>query len=46
VLVVAAQLLRERGGELVLLRPGAAVARVLEAMGAGQVITVVDPAGT
>jgi anti-anti-sigma factor len=43
VLVVAAKMLRERGGELVLLRPQAAVAKVLNLMGADQVIIVEEP---
>lgn len=41
VLVVTAKRLRDRGGELVLLHPQEAVARVLGMMGADQVITVV-----
>lgn len=40
VLIVTAKTLRDRGGELVLLHPQRPVARVLELLGAGEVITV------
>lgn len=40
VLMLAAATLRKRGGGLVLLRPQPALARLLEIMDAGQVITV------
>ena len=40
VFVLAAKTLRERGGDLVLLRPQRALARVLEILGAGEVITI------
>jgi len=40
ILVLAARTLRERGGGLVLLRPQPAVVRVMEIMGADQVITI------
>jgi anti-anti-sigma factor len=40
ILVLAAKTLKERGGDLVLLRPQPAVARILEIMGADQVITI------
>ena len=40
VLVLAAGTLRQRGGGLVLLRPQRAVARMLEIMGADQMITI------
>jgi anti-anti-sigma factor len=40
VLVLAARTLQRRGGGLVLLRPQRALARVLEIMGADQMITV------
>jgi anti-anti-sigma factor len=40
VLVVAAKMLRERHGELVLLHPQPTVARMLELMGADQAITM------
>jgi anti-anti-sigma factor len=46
VLVVAAKMLRERDGELVLAQPQAAVARMLELLGADQVITMAEPGGT
>ncbi len=39
-LVLAARTLRERGGELVLVRPQPPVARVLELMGADQMMLV------
>jgi anti-anti-sigma factor len=39
-LVLTARALRERGGGLVLLRPQPQVARVLELLGADQVITI------
>ena len=39
-LVLAARTLRERGGTLVLLRPQPQVARVLELLGADQVVTI------
>lgn len=42
VLVVAAKMLRERGGELVLLHPQEPVARVLKMLGADQVITMTE----
>lgn len=40
VLVLAARTLRQRGGGLVLLRPQRPLARMLEIMGAGQMITI------
>ena len=40
VFVLAARTLRERGGDLVLLRPQRALARVLEILGADEVITI------
>ena len=40
VLVLAARTLQQRGGGLIVLRPRRAVARMLEVVGAGQVITV------
>ena len=40
VLMLAAMTLRKRGGGLVLLRPGPALARLLDIMDADQVITV------
>jgi anti-anti-sigma factor len=40
VLVLAARTLRQRGGGLVLLRPQQVLERILEIMGAGQVITI------
>jgi len=40
VLVLAARTVRRRGGELVLLRPQQALARMLEIMGVDQVITI------
>ena len=40
ILVLAARILKERGGGLVLLRPQRAVARILEIMGADQAITI------
>jgi anti-sigma B factor antagonist len=40
VLVLAARTLRQRGGALVLLRPNRALARMLEIMGADQLITI------
>lgn len=43
VLVVAAKMLQERGGELVLMRPQVAVAKLLGLMGADRVITVEEP---
>jgi stage II sporulation protein AA (anti-sigma F factor antagonist) len=43
VLVVAAKMLRERDGELVLLHPQSAVARMLELMGADQGLTMSEP---
>ena len=43
VLVVAAKMLRERHGELVLLRPRPAVARMLDLMGADQALTTSEP---
>jgi anti-sigma B factor antagonist len=39
-LVLAARTLRDRGGALVLIRPQPSVARVLEIMGADQLLTV------
>jgi anti-anti-sigma factor len=39
-LVLTARALRERGGSLVLLRPQPQVARVLELLGADQIITI------
>lgn len=39
-LVLAAKTLRERGGELVLIRPQPAVARVLELMGVTELLVV------
>lgn len=39
-LILTARTLRERGGTLVLLRPRPAVARVLQLMGADQLLTV------
>ena len=38
--VLAAKTLRQRGGDLVLLRPQRALARVLEILGADEVITI------
>lgn len=46
VLVVAAKMLRERRGKLVLLHPQPPVARMLELMGADQVITLTEPPET
>jgi anti-sigma B factor antagonist len=43
VLVVAAKMLREQGGELVLMRPQTAVTKLLHLMGADQMITVGEP---
>lgn len=43
VLVVAAKMLREQNGELVLWRPQAAVAKLLDLMDADRVITVEEP---
>lgn len=40
VFVLAAKTLRQRGGDLVLLRPQRALGRVLEILGAGEVITI------
>jgi anti-anti-sigma factor len=40
VLVLAARTLRQRGGALVLLRPQGALARMLEIMGADQLLTI------
>jgi anti-anti-sigma regulatory factor len=40
VFVLAAKTLRQRGGDLVLLHPQPALARVLEILGAGEVITI------
>jgi anti-sigma B factor antagonist len=40
VLLVAARRLRQRGGDLVLLRPQRALARVLEILGADEVFTI------
>ena len=40
VLLVAARRLRQRGGDLVLLRPQRALARVLEILGADEVVTI------
>jgi anti-sigma B factor antagonist len=40
VFLLAAETLRQRGGDLVLLRPQRALARVLEILGAGEVITI------
>ena len=40
VLVLAARTLRQRGGGLVLLRPQRPLARMLDIMGAGQMITI------
>ena len=40
VLVLAARTLQQRGGGLVLLRPQRPLARMLEIMGAGQMITI------
>lgn len=40
VLVLAARTLRQRGGNLVLLRPHRALARILQIMGADQLIAV------
>ncbi len=40
VLLVAARRLRQRGGDLVLLRPHRALARVLEILGADEVVTI------
>jgi anti-sigma B factor antagonist len=45
VLMLAAMTLRKRGGGLVLLRPRPALARLLDIMDAGQVITVQGQAG-
>lgn len=42
VLAVAAEMLRERGGELVLAHPQEPVARVLRMLGADQVITMAE----
>jgi anti-anti-sigma factor len=39
-LLVAARRLRQRGGDLVLLRPQRALARVLEIFGADEVVTI------
>ena len=39
-LLVAARRLRQRGGDLVLLRPQRALARVLEILGADEVVTI------
>lgn len=46
VLVVAAKMLRERCGELVLLQPQPAVVRMLELTGADEDITVAERRGT
>src|ERR1043165_2589614 len=46
VFVLAARTLRERGGDLVLLRPQRALARVLEILGAGEVMTIRTGPGT
>ena len=43
VLAVAAKMLREQNGELVLWRPQTAVAKLLDLMGANRVITVEEP---
>jgi anti-anti-sigma factor len=40
VLLVAARRLRQRGGDLVLLRPQRALARVLKILGADEVVTI------
>jgi anti-sigma B factor antagonist len=40
VLLLAAKTLRQRGGDLVLLRPQRALSRVLEFLGAGEVIAI------
>jgi anti-sigma B factor antagonist len=40
VFLLAARTLRQRGGDLVLLRPQPALARVLEILGASEVITI------
>ena len=40
VFLLAAKTLRQRGGDLVLLRPQRALARVLEILGTGEVITI------
>ena len=40
VLLLAARTLRQRGGDLVLLRPQRTLARVLEILGADEVITI------
>lgn len=40
VFLLAARTLRQRGGDLVLLRPQRALARVLEILGAGEAITI------
>ena len=46
VLMLAAMTLRKRGGGLVLLRPQPALARLLDIMDAGQVITIRSRADT
>jgi anti-anti-sigma factor len=45
VLLVAARRLRQRGGGLVLLRPQRALARVLEILGANEVVEIRGTAG-
>lgn len=40
VFLLAARTLRQRGGDLVLLRPQRALARVLEILGAGEVLAI------
>lgn len=45
VLLVAARRLRQRGGDLVLLRPQRALARVLEILGADEVVTIQGKTG-
>lgn len=46
VFLLAARTLRQRGGNLVLLRPQRPLARVLEILGAGEVITIRNGTGT
>ena len=45
VFFLAARTLRQRGGDLVLLRPRRALARVLEILGVDEVITIRDGTG-
>ena len=46
VFLLAARTLRQRGGDLVLLRPQRPLARVLEILGAAEVITIRNGTGT